>query len=682
MKLTTTSLILALALGLLTTCRLFADIYRFDAHQTESRNLGVWRLTNNPAVRDYGNYHNVQCWSPNGRYTCYTRFAGQGLEIHVVDLSTGADRLLGRGRWPRWAHRRNWLFYVSDQIIRFDADSGERHMISQRMSILGGLDSTDTWLYGTVQRGHHYMTMRTRTLPNSELQAIKPVPSQNGLVNPNPCYPVIMVRSGENNRAFYDLDGSNVRPALNVETDRDAHTCWSGDGRFLLLGNRQVTGRYWNKPYPSDLEILSVAGSGDISPCGKSGRYYCGTELSCMDTRSGDGWHVIAPLSQAVIPMAGDHSTETDIDPKGSPDGTKIHYHSNRDLENLRPAVTTVQVAKITNAIPVDSTTGFPESGDLVFRTEVVGYTSKTATSFLGIQRHKYGTRPGKRWGNKGSRFYPLSAYVLTGRDKERAQPDAKMLAAGYSEDYPLLYQRQTDCYVVVVRLPFQPVFRKQNDHVELIPGEHHWETRGYWIFKDGERTCDRLLKVGETMRLPVPGSYTAVAVEWSGLESPQSLPFALDQLNALRVLEEVPQDFSWTQEVWTVDSHTVSRDQAMEARSATLEIQHLYDGLIAREQWKDGKRTHRIDLNDNGKPIRHQEFQHGKLKNRYFINTFDLLVSEEFYGEDGAKTEYIKYYASPDYSPGIVQHWWYDHGRPVKYVKEGKVEFDANRSD
>ena len=183
-------------------------------------------------------------------------------------------------------------------------------------------------------------------------------------------------------------------------------------------------------------------------------------------------------------------------------------------------------------------------------------------------------------------------------------------------------------------------------------------------------------------MRLPVPGSYTAVAVEWSGLESPQSLPFALDQLNALRVLEEVPQDFSWTQEVWTVDSHTVSRDQAMEARSATLEIQHLYDGLIAREQWKDGKRTHRIDLNDNGKPIRHQEFQHGKLKNRYFINTFDLLVSEEFYGEDGAKTEYIKYYASPDYSPGIVQHWWYDHGRPVKYVKEGKVEFDANRSD
>ena len=58
-----------------------AGIHTFQPDQPETRNLGVWRLTHDPAVRDYGNYHNIQCWSPNGRYTCYTRFA-------YVDLGT------------------------------------------------------------------------------------------------------------------------------------------------------------------------------------------------------------------------------------------------------------------------------------------------------------------------------------------------------------------------------------------------------------------------------------------------------------------------------------------------------------------------------------------------------------------------------------------------------------------
>ena len=677
-----TSLIVIFLAGSLATGTSSAEIYKFDPRQPEARNLGVWRLTHDPAVRDYGNYHNIQCWSPNGRYTCYTRFAREGSMVHVVDFATGADRFVAKGSWPRWANQHNWLFYVSDKIMRYDADTDEHHVISGSVSILGGVDSSDTWLYGTVEEGNRYITMRTRTEPGSQLHAIKQVPSQNGLVIPNPCYPVIMVRSGNNNRSFYDLDGSNVRPALNVEADGDAHTCWSGDGTFLLLGNRQVAGRYWNKPYPSDLEILSVAGSGDISPADKAGRYYCGIELSCMDTRSGDGWHVISTRSCALSPLEGDHSTATDIDPKGSPDGTKIHYHSNRDLENLRPAILAVSLEKDPDVIPVDSTAGFPDSGDLVFRTEVIGYTDKTDSSFLGIQRRKYGTRPGKRWGSKGSLFFPFSAYVLTGKDKERAQPDAKMLQEGYDTDFPMLYQRQTDCYIVVVRLPFRPVLRKRNGHVVLIPGEHHWETRGYRIFKDGKSLRERLFQAGERAKLPGPGRYAAVAVEWSGLESPTSLQINVRQSSELRVLEEVPSKFSWTREFWMEDNRAVSRARAMKAQEAVLEVRHGYDGLIASEQWRRGKRVLRIDFNEQGKPIRHQKFQDGQLKKRYFINEYDLLVSEEFYGEDRTKTEYIKYFSSPDYPEGIAIHWWFDRGQPVKYVKGGKVVFDLTGSE
>ena len=78
-----------------------ADIHRFTPTQSGTRNLGVWRLTNDAVVRDYGNYHNIQCWSHTGRFTCYTSFARADKEVHVIDLSTGEDRLLGPGRDPR-----------------------------------------------------------------------------------------------------------------------------------------------------------------------------------------------------------------------------------------------------------------------------------------------------------------------------------------------------------------------------------------------------------------------------------------------------------------------------------------------------------------------------------------------------------------------------------------------------
>jgi hypothetical protein len=82
-------------------------------------NLGVWRLTNEPSIRHWAEYHNTQCWSPDGRYVSYTRwapspdlgrFGSSGIEVQVYDTHKNESRLIERGLEPRWARHRNWLF--------------------------------------------------------------------------------------------------------------------------------------------------------------------------------------------------------------------------------------------------------------------------------------------------------------------------------------------------------------------------------------------------------------------------------------------------------------------------------------------------------------------------------------------------------------------------------------------
>jgi hypothetical protein len=156
--------------------------------------------------------------------------------------------------------------------------------------------------------------------------------------------------------------------------------------------------------------------------------------LDMVDTRSGDIWHVLTPYSYIIYPIAGDNSTLMDIDPKGSPDGTKIHFHSTRDLENVAVAkITAYDGEKEPDVIHVDSTDGFPESGDLGSRWEVIGYERKTATTFEGLTRRKYETKPepfAENLVRKVRWLFPLSEFVLGDEDKARSKPDAVMLRA------------------------------------------------------------------------------------------------------------------------------------------------------------------------------------------------------------------------------------------------------------
>ena len=72
-----------------------AEITRFPDPHPKGNVIEYWRLTHDPAIRDHANYHNTNCWSPDGRCVCYAHHDGasgpQSIGgVHIIDLQTGA----------------------------------------------------------------------------------------------------------------------------------------------------------------------------------------------------------------------------------------------------------------------------------------------------------------------------------------------------------------------------------------------------------------------------------------------------------------------------------------------------------------------------------------------------------------------------------------------------------------
>ena len=395
----------------------------------------VWRLTHDRAVRAEGNYHNIQCWSHDGRYTCYTLGldSGGNYEVHVVDLMTGVDRLIDPGSGPRWAWQHNWLFYISaGQVIRYDADTETKLVVSSGVQHLGGVDSADTWLFGNLY--YYYPTVEYTPvrmaadppIPDQPYEILS-APSTHAWEILNPAHPVVEARhrSGDavlGTRAIlYDLDGTNVRTGIYAA--EESHICWRGDGEYLLRGNSQAQGRLWNQACPSDLVMLANDDNQDVGPMDTTGRYICGTEIKLTDCRSGDQWEVLRVKSKIIFPADSGPSTFRDIDAKGSPDGTKIHYHACGEQENYT-SLTVNSYDSSGGVVYVDSTDGWPSSGEFVYNVkEVIGYSAKTATSFTGIERTKYYSYYQSAFG-AGSTIVPFSFYALDASEKTRAYPN------------------------------------------------------------------------------------------------------------------------------------------------------------------------------------------------------------------------------------------------------------------
>jgi len=673
-----------------------AEITRFPDPHPRGNVLEYWRLTHDPAIRDHANYHNTNCFSPDGRYVCFTHYTAPDLyhcdphEVRVIDLHTGEDRLIGIGSSPRWAQQHNWLFYVrtsrepddsweaKSEVIRHDIATGEEFVVTRDMQWLGSTDRLDRWIFGNRWRydipdDTPRKTVRARIEPNAELEQICDINEANRPLC-NAEHDLISIRCHlygpfEHARMWMDYDGSNQR--TGVPMVQNAHCAWSGDGTWQLIGNGRAQGRRWDEPFPSDVHTLSWMSFGDISPCGRSGRWICG-DYGVADLRTADGIELPRAPSELCYPAAiADNSGPYDADPKGSPDGTKICFVSNYPFATA-PHTRLLETITDETGVRVESTEGFPDSGEIEVLTEVVAYSSKTATTFEGLERRRYGTeaREALRAGWDVTLF---SARLMTDEERRRAVEPWPWLVraveeAGLGEDCPLLWQRQTDIYMSVVRLPDAPWLRLRGGVLEVIPGENHRETFGYHLLRGGERTTEEPLRPGEETTLR-RGEYQAVAIEWSGLEGQASRRVEVPEGTRLHVPAGIPDDFSWIVREWRVQERLVAREEAMAATEATCALRHRAEGVFRVERYERGERVYAEDVNADGFACRRESHQDGRLRMREIWQPMDppRLRTRELFADDGCKTEAMQFGYPDPTEPLVVDHWWYDHGWPVR---------------
>lgn len=221
------------------------------------------------------------------------------------------------------------------------------------------------------------------------------------------------------------------------------------------------------------------------------------------------------------------------------------------------------------------------------------------------------------------------------------------------------LRQRQTDVYVAVVRKPDRPWLRAVGDAIELVPGEHHAETRGYRLLKAGRPYADRLIQPGMSVALDEPGEYQAVAVEWSGVESDPSNAVPTRARGTLQVLADQPAGFAWSTDRWTDASQTIK------------ETVHRHAGVIRREFYASSALAKAHDLNAAGQAIRRVSYRDGQIAEREYYTSAGMRVSREILAPGGHVAEML-YYARDGQTESA--HWWFDRGQPVKLFRGGKM--------
>lgn len=682
-----------------------AQVERFKPREPGA--IEVWRITNDPTVRDHANYHNTQCWSPDGRYLCFTHYAADerqfgataATEVHLYDLHRQQDIKVDNGTNPRWANNHNWLFYVRfgpeggqrresrTQVMWKDVETGRMTQIGYGVGILKYTDCDDHWLYGIRELANRQRKPVRMLIASGSTVETLPGDWQVGYnsLMVNPAHPMIISRDHSYRdyyyategtrdvpfvaRHFFDHDLAGENRTIPFPVMEGSHFSWAGDGSYFLLGNGQMRGRKRDEPLPANIHFLAAIGCGDVSPCGRSGRWICGdagvAQIRVADLRSGDGWTVLEANSFLCFPTNRDYSGPYDIDLKGSPDGTKIAFISTYDLKDGPVARITQDAAG--DLVRVDSTEGFPQRGRLInasgFGGEVLSYERKTATTFEGLSRGLYGTSPDASL-RKGRPLTSFEAMLIPEElRKGLPLPPRSIRNVVKDEDSPLMLQRSSDLYVVVVRLPDRPHLRLSGEGIELIPGENHWETYGYHVFEDGKKITNSPLRPGGSLTLPGKGTYTAAAVEWSGLQSKPSLPLRIRHGTALDVLSDKPSDFSWTHDRHLVRGKEVSEEQTRRSEEAVAEKVHLHDGVIQRTRYRRGEVIERRDLNPEGKAIRRLFYQENKLVRREYHDRNGNNVSTELFDSDGHITESIQHESRS-------RHWWYEHGVPMKYAR------------
>lgn len=105
--------------------------------------------------------------------------------------------------------------------------------------------------------------------------------------------------------------------------------------------------------------------------------------------------------------------------------------------------VATLSAAELTT-ISVDTTTGFPDSGEVWIGQECIHYASKTANTFGNLTRGYYGTRANEHYVDATARPVPISTAVLDGAEMlagRRANLYAGTVEGGTLSDLECIYR-------------------------------------------------------------------------------------------------------------------------------------------------------------------------------------------------------------------------------------------------
>jgi len=631
----------------------------FNDDRSETKAIEVWRMTHDPHTRHHSVYHNCDPFNYDGRYLLYViaqdnptrEMAGPRETFAVYDLML--DREIWRcpiaARWPIWAHRSNRVFWADGRkgrkqnVWQVEIPSGKMSKIcDDALNAVNGSSPDDEWLFYTYNK-----VFRVRARPGSRSEVAWHHPEapmvSSSLVCHNPTKPVYQVRQNirilKNRpyrwskkypaRMLVSDDGRMLGPALaSIE---QGHGAWLGSGEYIITGDGLIRGRRWNAVYPVPLLTYSNTAAHDPSPCGRSGQWTCSTDcindtLKVFDWRTTDTTVVCYSCSIIHQPKGDsrDRSGPYDSDAHGSPDGTKIYFSTNYQIDFF-PA-TVITAGSSGDTIGVRSTDGFPDEGVLSIHVGLVSYTGKTEISFTGLKRGALGSRVGPTpAGFTASNFYGRA-------DKDAADP----LAAQYS----------TDVYLAVVRLPDRPTLQVKGGVATLYPGYNHRETRGYHLYADGKRITDEPWSGRGGMALPACKRLQAKAVEWSGLTSELSKPVSTEgRLLALRCDPERPSELDEpVKQVLALTGNGQSTRASPNANERALPralVRYTTgEGLPwAEEVYEHGSLVRRAELTHDGRATLVKAYDGGRVCKRTIRDPQNRLRRVEFLDTAGYLT-------------------------------------------
>jgi hypothetical protein len=513
----------------------------------------LWQLTNSPKVNLTHLYHNVDAFSPDGRYLAYAancpysdKVSERPQEVFVYDLLDREICFSSPGAYQVWSPTQNTLvFQCADTIQAMNFETGEKYLIIKRNGLVpGSVDHRGKWLFCFYNK-HYFLEKevgnieRVKMDSSGEIETIFRSGKSEWLCNPraNPSQDVLVVRQYQRispdmdsvkavRMLFMDSDGANVRP---VSTGNEwHHHCWSGDGEWYIMGGRR---KRWNAAPDVPWIPLGYAGQGfnHTGPCGRDGRFltgdYANDLLYIFNLLTFETTLLSAPLSNTIP-----YSKNADPHAIGSPDGTKIVFDSLFDLGAGAVSLLAKSLGKEDIVLQVDNGKMFPENGHLIVGNscrgyEIIQYQNKENNFFKGCRR--------------GLQM-DVEKWMSTEKTTIGMLPTA--FGAGTTVmDFNAVFNgtrpKEPEIYIQVIRPPQTPVnvnaSRNEKDvEVTWDTPCNHLEIKEYMIYRK-ENDSDWLF-VGRTSydtcvyRDEQPGSkaclYAVTSVEWCGLESDKSL--------------------------------------------------------------------------------------------------------------------------------------------------------------